>query len=111
MTSFQRKFTVSDLFQQARSDTLKVQFIGQYLVVSSGWTSLREKSGSSVYIAKGGSFVVSIKYKIHRLSARAVMGYAKETAQGIYSFHLNNPATEKCRASAQVEQNDNALFY
>ena len=55
--------------------------------------------------------MVPIKYKIHRLSARAVMGYAKETAQGIYSFHLNSAATEKCKASAQVEQDDNALFY
>ena len=55
--------------------------------------------------------MIPIKYKIHRLSARAVMGYAKETAQGIYSFHLNSAATEKCKASAQVEQDDNALFY
>ena len=55
--------------------------------------------------------MIPIKYKIHRLSARAVMGYAKETAQGIYSFHLNSAATEKCKTSAQVEQDDNALFY
>ena len=55
--------------------------------------------------------MIPIKYKIHRLSARAVMGYAKETAQGIYSFHLNSAATEKCKASTQVEQDDNALFY
>ena len=55
--------------------------------------------------------MVPIKYKIHRLSARAVMGYAKETAQGIYSFHLTNAATEKCKVNAQVEQDDNALFY
>ena len=39
------------------------------------------------------------------------MGYAKETAQGIYSFHLTNAATEKCKVNAQVEQDDNALFY
>ena len=55
--------------------------------------------------------MVPIKYKIHRLSARAVMGYAKETAQGIYLFHLNGAATEKCKTSTQVEQDDNALFY
>ena len=55
--------------------------------------------------------MVPIKYKIHRLSARAVMGYAKETTQGIYLFHLNGAATEKCKTSTQVEQDDNALFY
>ena len=55
--------------------------------------------------------MVPIKYKIYRLSARAVMGYGKETAQGIYSFHLNSAATEKCKASTQVVQDDNALFY
>ena len=55
--------------------------------------------------------MVPIKYKIHRLSARAVMGYAKETAQGIYSFQLTYAATEKCKASTQVDQDDNALFY
>ena len=67
--------------------------------------------GSRVYIVKGGSFVVPTKYKIHRLSARAVMGYAKETAQGFYSFQLTHAATEKCKASTQVDQDDNALFY
>ena len=55
--------------------------------------------------------MVPTKYKIHRLSARSVMGYAKETAQGIYSFQLTHAATEKCKASTQVEQDDNALFY
>ena len=67
--------------------------------------------GSRVYIVKGGSFVVPTKYKIHQLSARAVMGYAKETAQGFYSFQLTHAATEKCKASTQVDQDDNALFY
>lgn len=52
-----------------------------------------------------------IKYKIHRLSARAVMGYAKETGNGWYVFDLNSAATEKCKASALSEQDDNALFY
>ena len=55
--------------------------------------------------------MVPTKYKIHQLSARAVMGYAKETAQGIYSFQLTHAATEKCKASTQVDQDDNALFY
>jgi hypothetical protein len=55
--------------------------------------------------------VVPIKYKIHQLSARAVMGYAKEIAQGVYSFQLTGAATKKCKVSIQVDQDDNALFY
>ena len=55
--------------------------------------------------------MIPIKYKIHRLSARAVMGYTKEIAQGIYSFQLTGAATKKCKVSIQVDQDDNALFY
>ena len=55
--------------------------------------------------------MVQVKYQIHRLSARAVMGYAKESTQDIYSFQLNGTATEKCKSGTQVAQDDNALFY
>ena len=51
------------------------------------------------------------KYRIHQLSARAVMGYSKENASGYYSFELNSIATEKCKISGVTEQDDNALFY
>lgn len=52
-----------------------------------------------------------IKYQIHRLSARAVMGYAKENGDGCYSFDLSSAATEKCKVTSQAAQDDNALFY
>ena len=51
------------------------------------------------------------KYRIHQLSARAVMGYRKENTDGYYSFELNSIATEKCKISGVTEQDDNALFY
>ena len=51
------------------------------------------------------------KYKIYRLSARAVMGYSRETSDGYYVFELNSAATEKCKVSTQPTQDDNALFY
>ncbi len=51
------------------------------------------------------------KYRIHQLSARAVMGYSKERTDGYYSFELNSIATEKCKISGVTEQDDNALFY
>ena len=51
------------------------------------------------------------KYRIHQLSARAVMGYSKENTDGHYIFELNSIATEKCKISAVTEQDDNALFY
>ncbi len=52
-----------------------------------------------------------IKYKIHRISARAVMGHAVLEAEGFYTFNLNSSATRKCFTASQVEQDDNALFY
>ncbi len=52
-----------------------------------------------------------IKYKIHRLSARAVMGHAILEDGGFYTFNLNSSATRKCFTASQVEQDDNALFY
>lgn len=55
--------------------------------------------------------MLSVKYNIHRLSARAVMGYSRETADGYYVFELNGAATEKCKVSTQPTQDDNALFY
>ena len=56
--------------------------------------------------------MVRIKYKIYTLSARAVLSYAKERNDGIYSILLNSTATEKCRVySALHEQEDNALFF
>ena len=56
--------------------------------------------------------MVRIKYKIYTLSARAVLSYAKERNDGIYSISLNITATEKCRVySALYEQEDNALFF
>ncbi|MBQ8640496.1 MAG: hypothetical protein IJ468_15270, partial [Lachnospiraceae bacterium] len=51
------------------------------------------------------------KYKIYRLSARAVMGYGRENTDGYYTFELNSTATEKCKVSTQPAQDDNALFY
>ncbi len=50
------------------------------------------------------------KYLIHRLSARAVMGYSKALPDGYYAFELNGTATGKCKINTQ-EQEDNALFY
>ena len=56
--------------------------------------------------------MVRIKYKIYTLSARAVLSYAKERNDGIYSISLDSTATEKCRVySALHEQEDNALFF
>ena len=54
---------------------------------------------------------MQVRYMVHTLSARAIIGYAKENKNG-YTFHLNRSATEKCfvRNTAN-EQEDNALFY
>lgn len=52
------------------------------------------------------------RYRIYELSARAVIGYAKEQTESIYTYHLNRQATEKCFIPrAAHEQEDNALFY
>ena len=51
------------------------------------------------------------RYQIFHLSARAVMSYAVETADG-YSFDLSALATEKCKSrTATHEQDSNALFF
>ena len=51
------------------------------------------------------------KYRIYELSARAVISHAKEV-DGVYRFHLNQRATERCKSvSALHEQDDNALFF
>ena len=52
-----------------------------------------------------------VKYKIYRLSARAIIGYGKEQADGYHSFELNKRETGKCILSGAQEQDDNALFY
>ena len=52
-----------------------------------------------------------VKYKIYRLSARAIIGYGKEQADGYHSFELNKQETGKCILSGVQEQDDNALFY
>ncbi len=51
-----------------------------------------------------------IKYRIYRLSARAVMGYAQRDGDW-FSFSLNKSATEQCMLGTLHEQEDNALFY
>ena len=51
------------------------------------------------------------KYRIYELSARAVMSYAVGEGEQ-YVFHLNRPATEKCKIkAASHEQDSNALFF
>ena len=52
-----------------------------------------------------------MKYKIYRLSARAIIGYGKEQSDGYYQFALNRRETNKCILSSVQEQDDNALFY
>ena len=51
-----------------------------------------------------------IKYRIYRVSARAVMGYGQRDGDW-FSFSLNKSATEQCKINASHEQEDNALFY
>ena len=53
----------------------------------------------------------TVKYKIYRLSARAIIGHGKEQADGYYQFELNRRETSKCILSGMQEQDDNALFY
>ncbi len=52
----------------------------------------------------------NMKYRIYRLSARAVMGYGERDGDW-FSFSLNKTATEQCKLGALHEQEDNALFY
>ena len=53
----------------------------------------------------------TVKYRIYRLSARAIIGHGKERADGYYQFELNRRETSKCILSGMQEQDDNALFY
>ena len=53
----------------------------------------------------------TVKYKIYRLSAHAIIGHGKEQADGYYQFALNRRETSKCILSGMQEQDDNALFY
>lgn len=52
-----------------------------------------------------------VKYKIYRLSARAIIGYGKEQTDDFHQFILNRRETSKCILSGVQEQDDNALFY
>ena len=50
-----------------------------------------------------------VKYQIYQLSARIVLGYAREQ-DGAYTFALDAAETKKCM-SLTTEQDDSALFY
>ena len=53
-----------------------------------------------------------MKYKIHELSARAIMRYAAEASSGVYKYNLTEDATNRCISfSAPTMQDDCALFY
>ena len=54
---------------------------------------------------------MSVYYKIHRLSARLLIGYARQENDGRYSFSLSAAATKKCILQGTEAQEDNALFY
>ena len=54
---------------------------------------------------------MSVFYKIYRLSARTVLGYAKPEDDDRYSFRLSKTATRKCILPNSEAQEDNALFY
>lgn len=51
------------------------------------------------------------RYKIHTLSAKAVIGFAKAEEDERYSYRLSAAATRRCIAYGTGEQDDNALFY
>lgn len=53
--------------------------------------------------------MLPVKYQIYQLSARSVLGYAREQ-DGAYTFALDAAETKKC-VSLASEQDDNALFY
>ena len=54
---------------------------------------------------------MNVRYKIHTLSARAIISYARLENER-YCFHLNTIDTRKCiLRDAADEQEDNALFY
>lgn len=52
-----------------------------------------------------------VRYKIHTLSATALMAYAQEGTEDNYTLTLNAKATEKCKVLSSLhEQQDCALF-
>ena len=52
------------------------------------------------------------KYRIYKLSARAVMSYAERDHDGVYSFVLDRAATDRCKVfGASHIQESNALFF
>ena len=54
---------------------------------------------------------MNTRYKIHMLSARSLISYAREE-NNQYTFHLSKTDTRKCiMREAADEQDDNALFY
>lgn len=53
----------------------------------------------------------NFKYRIYTLSARAVIGYGKENADGFYDFEMSRSATDKCKVTGKDEQEDCALFF
>ena len=54
---------------------------------------------------------MNTRYKIHMLSARSLISYAREE-NNQYTFHLSKTDTRKCiLRDASDEQDDNALFY
>lgn len=56
--------------------------------------------------------VSQLKYQIHELSARAIMRYAVEVSNGVYTYNLSEDATNRCISfSAPTVQDDCALFY
>lgn len=58
------------------------------------------------------SEVRQLKYKIHELSARAMMRYTAEASEQVYTYNLNENETFKCISfSAPQVQDDCALFY
>ena len=54
---------------------------------------------------------MSVYYKIHRLSARLMIGYARQENDGQYTFCLSEGATRKCILPGTEAQEDSALFY
>jgi len=54
---------------------------------------------------------MSLFYKIHRLSAQTMLGYAKAEDGERYSFHLSEDMTRRCILPGTDAQEDNALFY
>lgn len=53
-----------------------------------------------------------VRYKIHTLSATALMAYAQEGTEDNYTLTLNAKATEKCKVLSSLhEQQDCALFF